>query len=36
MLQIFLFVEIGCDVVRPAFAERIELFARLFAGFRVA
>jgi hypothetical protein len=36
VFEIFFFVEIGCDVVCLAFAERIEFSTRLFAGGGVA
>jgi hypothetical protein len=35
-LQLFFFVEVGGNVVCFALAERIQLFAGLFAGFCVA
>jgi hypothetical protein len=36
VFKIFFFVEIGCDVVCLAFAERVEFSTRLFAGRGVA
>jgi hypothetical protein len=35
-LELFFFVEVGCDVVGFAFAKRVQLFAGLFAGLSVA